>query len=312
MKIFFKKFNKRFLARVLAVIFIFTMFNYHSIIEAEAATYTTLHFINVTDNTHTKGDATLIEYNGHYMLIDGGSDDTYSKLDAYLTNRKITKLDAVVITHNHIDHYGGIKKLVESGKYTIGTIYLNPLNFGDNNSSTNKVNNFVTSGINNKVIGNKVNVKAGEKITYKFNVSNSPTITIYGAIKDYKNTTHETTDENNQSMIVRVETENKNFRALLLGDLQIEGLTNFTNSKLYASEIFTANYDVCKIGHHGMRNYPKQSEADIYNSKIKAKYYVATSKTPEAEFCDKLNSKVYNYTTAKVVAIFTLNGVSYK
>ncbi len=55
-----------------------------------------------------EGDATLINADGHYMLIDGGGQSTSSRLIAYLKAQEITSLDTVLITHYDADHLSGI------------------------------------------------------------------------------------------------------------------------------------------------------------------------------------------------------------
>ena len=55
-----------------------------------------------------QGDATLIQCDGHYMLIDGGPSDASSILYTILKQKNITSLDVVIATHPDADHIGGI------------------------------------------------------------------------------------------------------------------------------------------------------------------------------------------------------------
>ena len=60
-----------------------------------------------------QGNCVLIESGGHYMLIDGGTNDKSSFVVSYLKNKGITKLDYVIISHYDADHLSG----------TIGAMY---------------------------------------------------------------------------------------------------------------------------------------------------------------------------------------------
>jgi len=55
-----------------------------------------------------QGDAALVECDGHYMLIDGGTSSYSSTLYSYLKEQKIDTLDIVVASHAHNDHVGGL------------------------------------------------------------------------------------------------------------------------------------------------------------------------------------------------------------
>lgn len=62
-----------------------------------------VHFIDVG-----QGSATLIESDGHYMLIDGGDSKYASRLVSYLQDESVNKLDYVIATHYDADHLNGI------------------------------------------------------------------------------------------------------------------------------------------------------------------------------------------------------------
>lgn len=62
-----------------------------------------VHFIDVG-----QGDATLITYKGHAMLIDGGDNFKGTAIQYYLKEQGIEVLDYVVATHPDADHIGGL------------------------------------------------------------------------------------------------------------------------------------------------------------------------------------------------------------
>ena len=74
-----------------------------------------------------QGDATLIDFpNGQLGLIDtgqGGRHPAARELRALLDARRRSRIDLLVITHGHPDHYGGLRDLL--GEIEIGEIWLN-------------------------------------------------------------------------------------------------------------------------------------------------------------------------------------------
>lgn len=62
-----------------------------------------IHFFDVGE-----ADSTLVECDGHRMLIDGGNPGSSRFLYAYLEQHEIEFLDYIVCTHAHEDHIGGL------------------------------------------------------------------------------------------------------------------------------------------------------------------------------------------------------------
>ena len=75
----------------------------------EADRTAAVHFISVG-----QGDATLIESDGEYALIDAGPPDGVDYLLSYLDYVGVTQLKYLVMTHPHADHIGGMKAVVEA------------------------------------------------------------------------------------------------------------------------------------------------------------------------------------------------------
>ncbi len=68
-----------------------------------------LHMIDVG-----QGDSLLLECDGSYMLVDAGETDKGNKVVEYLKSQNVSKLSYAVITHPHSDHFGGMKKVLQS------------------------------------------------------------------------------------------------------------------------------------------------------------------------------------------------------
>ena len=101
------------------------------------------------------GDATLIEQNGNYLLIDTGNrtlDDDGNEIDNnvlinFLKSQKVKNLD-IYISHYHSDHYGKVEALLKDSYFTINNVYLlDPRTFTGRLDTTwkNQFNNWFTN-----------------------------------------------------------------------------------------------------------------------------------------------------------------------
>ena len=62
-----------------------------------------------------QGDAALVQCDGHYMLIDGGEKSKGDKVCEVLEKEGVKRLDFLVVSHLHEDHFGGLIKVLERG-----------------------------------------------------------------------------------------------------------------------------------------------------------------------------------------------------
>ncbi|MCR5784404.1 MAG: hypothetical protein K6G40_02015 [Eubacterium sp.] len=66
----------------------------------------TMNIYGIYLGTVAQGDATLVESDGEYLLMDVGQYESYSYVKKFLKSRGVTKL-SVYISHLHSDHTGG-------------------------------------------------------------------------------------------------------------------------------------------------------------------------------------------------------------
>lgn len=76
-----------------------------------------VHFIDVG-----QGDCIYISAGGENMLIDCGEASEFQKVADYLNGMGVSRLDAVVATHPHSDHMGGMSSVIMN--YDIGEIIM--------------------------------------------------------------------------------------------------------------------------------------------------------------------------------------------
>ena len=85
--------------------------------ESSGTDYTlSVYFFNVG-----RADSALISVGGANYLVDTGEKDTADRLCEMLGTLGVERLDAVILTHTHSDHTGGLKTV--SGALEIGRLF---------------------------------------------------------------------------------------------------------------------------------------------------------------------------------------------
>ena len=122
-----KKFLKVFLVTVFIVLMVFLFANTKN---AFATTNNEMKIYSINIGNENKGDSTLVESNGEFLLMDIGDEGSYPYIDKFLSEKKITHF-SLYISHFHKDHTGGFSKdIIElpiyklMQKYKIDYIYL--------------------------------------------------------------------------------------------------------------------------------------------------------------------------------------------
>jgi len=178
-----------------------------------------VHFIDVG-----QADCALIEYGDYHVLIDGGNRDDSRLVVSYLEAQGVTELDALVCTHAHEDHVGGLPgvlavyqthRVLAPTKTYASNIYDSFLHYTDQQ-------------------GLEVTIpKPGDTIT-----EGKLTITVLGPVTDYAET-------NDTSIVLRVAFGNTSF--LFTGDMEVEAENDMLD---HWGDVWQ-EADVLKVGHHG-------------------------------------------------------------
>lgn len=193
-----------------------------------------VHFIDVG-----QGDAILIDLNDIEVLIDGG--DRSSGVVAYLNNHVDGALEAMIATHPHADHIGGLIDVL--AKFEVKEIWHN----GD--TSTSKTYSDFMSAVNAE--NTKISVAARGNVIVvddlTFNVLNPL------SLKD---------NINNNSIVLYLAFGAIDF--LFTGDAEKE--TEAT--MLVKSDMAIPDVEILKVGHHGSKTASSQDFLAITSPEI--------------------------------------------
>jgi competence protein ComEC len=176
------------------------------------------------------GSAVVLELpDGQVWLYDAGRLGSpragARSIEAYLRSRRISHIDAVILSHADIDHYNAVPELLE--KFSIETIYVSPQMFREETpplvvlrASLNE------AGVPIKALAAGDALVAGECIV---KVLHPPEKGVGG-------------NDNAQSIVLSVEHDGR--RVLLTGDLESEGMRRLLNTP-------RIDCDILMAPHHG-------------------------------------------------------------
>lgn len=172
-----------------------------------------------------QGDATLVQCNGHYLLIDGGPADSSSKMYSLLSKSKIKKIDYIIATHPDADHIGGLSGALNYAKVDI---CFSSVSEHDTKTFKSLKKYLKKQGVN-------INVP---KSNISFNLESAKVELFI--------TNSSVDDTNNDSIITKITYGDNSF--IFMGDAGKE------EEKELISEKYSLACDVIKVGHHGSRD----------------------------------------------------------
>ncbi len=180
----------------------------------------TVHFIDVG-----QADCALFECDGEYILIDGGNVADSSLVVSYLQKQGVTQLQAVIATHAHEDHVGGLPGVL--AVYETKAVYAPTKTY-----SSKCFDDFVYYTDQQ---GLEVTIPSpGDTFTF-----GGATVTVLGPVKSYAET-------NDTSIVLMVQFGSTKF--LFTGDMEVTAENDMLD---YWGENFNWHADVLKVGHHG-------------------------------------------------------------
>lgn len=179
----------------------------------------TVHFIDVG-----QADCALLECDGEYMIIDGGNREDGQLVVSYLEQQGVEELSAVVCTHAHEDHVGGLPSVL--AVYPTAAVYAPTRTY-----SSNVFDKFVYYTDQQ---GLEITIPSpGDEFTL-----GEATVTVLGPTESYA-------DPNNTSIVLKVEYGTTSF--LFTGDMETEAENDMLD---YWGTKVDWNADVLKVGHH--------------------------------------------------------------
>lgn len=179
----------------------------------------TVHFIDVG-----QADCALLECGGKYMMIDGGNKDDGQLVVSYLQDMGVAQLEAVVCTHAHEDHVGGLPSVL--AVYPTAAVYAPTKTY-----ASRVFDDFLYYADQQRQ--EVIIPSPGDK----WNLGDAQ-ITVLGPVQSYAET-------NDTSIVLKVVFGETSF--LFTGDMEVAAendmLDYWDNDELF-------QVDVLKVGHH--------------------------------------------------------------
>lgn len=175
-----------------------------------------------------KGDCILLEKDGAFVLIDAGYADTAKDVCAFLSERGVRTLDAMIITHYDKDHVGGASAVLEA--FPVRQLYL-PGYEGASKHYRSLMKTVIEQSLPYRQVTEDVSLElAGVDMT------------IYASDVAYVPAGEKEANDNDVSLVVAAKYKKDSY--LFAGDLEKAGI------KAYLAKDHGA-FDVVKMPHHG-------------------------------------------------------------
>lgn len=173
-----------------------------------------------------QGDSTLLENQGHFILIDGGVREEGPQVVEALEGWGVERLDAIICTHGHEDHVGGLSDVLT--RFPASAIYA-PAGNEDAGSFAYFTRKAAKQGLSvvTPALGDVIPLGAAE-------------ILVLGPVDAYEGL-------NDTSLILRVDFGENSF--LFVGDMEAQAEGDLLDHWADRPELL--DVDILKVGHHG-------------------------------------------------------------
>lgn len=184
-----------------------------------------------------QGDALLLRAPGHAVLVDAGPEQ--ARLLPMLADRGVRRLDAVVLSHAHPDHCGGLPAVIAHRR--VGSVWISPRRF---------------RGACAQAV-----LEACAAREVPIHLVRDGDAAVFGALSLralVAGRTFKRAPENNASVVLRLRAGR--WTALLTGDVERDGEETLAEREIAA--------DILKVAHHGSRTSTSAAFLDAVRPRI--------------------------------------------
>lgn len=211
-----------------------------------------IHMVNVG-----QGDGFVITYKDKIIVVDCGTVIHSGTMKKYLQNMGVKRINALIITHPHQDHFGGLDKLVCNFK--VDKIYTTEIS---TKTKMTLIERFHLYRFNSTIamfdmFNNYSKVesfKNNDGSLKSFTMKNEIKVTFLGPLKSYKNI-------NNNSLVFKL--EYKDISVLFTGDIEKEAEMDLIEK--YKDEL---NVDILKLAHHASHTSSTEEFLESTNPQV--------------------------------------------
>jgi competence protein ComEC len=193
--------------------------------------------LRITVNDVGQGDSILVDFpDGHCMLVDGGgsitggADPGVTVLQPLLRARRRKRIDVVVITHPHPDHFGGLLTLLPA--IDVGEVWMQEGTLPD-----------LRSGLQQR----RIPILGIAQLCNLHRSFGAAELRVLGPCPDAS----QASNANNASLVIRLQMAQR--VAILAGDAEQEA-----EHEMVARYGTDLGADFLKVGHHGSRSSTSQ------------------------------------------------------